>query len=129
MEPGVAAVMKGKNILLLERIAASFSWPDEEVFKHLKEGFPLVGESSPSGIFDVDRKPASLTRSELFQHAKYLKPALWAKVANSKLDDAACHVWNATQEELLDKGWLTGPYSAFSGWVATRQEIRFSSEG
>ena len=111
MEPGVAAVMKGKNILLLERIAASFSWPDEEVFKHLKEGFPLVGESSPSGIFDVDRKPASLTRSELFQHAKYLKPTLWAKVANSKLDDAACHIWNATQEELLDKGWLTGPYS------------------
>ena len=111
MEPGVAAVMKGKSILLLEKIAASFSWPDEEVFKHLKEGFPLVGESSPSGIFDVDRKPASLTRSELFQHAKYLKPTLWAKVANSKLDDAACHVWNATQEELLDKGWLTGPYS------------------
>ena len=111
MEPGVAAVMKGKSILLLEKIAASFSWPDEEVFKHLKEGFPLVGESSPSGIFDVDRKPASLTRSELFQHAKYLKPTLWAKVVNSKLDDAACHVWNATQEELLDKGWLTGPYS------------------
>ncbi|CAE7258422.1 unnamed protein product [Symbiodinium sp. CCMP2456] len=111
MEPGVAAVMRGKNILLLERIAASFGWPDDLVFEHLKGGFPLVGESKPSGIFDVDRKPASLTRDELLQHSKFLRPALWAKVANSKLDDAASHVWEATQMELVEKGWLTGPYS------------------
>ncbi|CAE7733672.1 unnamed protein product [Symbiodinium sp. CCMP2592] len=92
MDPGVASVMKGKNILLLEKIASTFGWPDTEVFDHLKHGFPLVGESSPSGIFDVDRKPALMTRAELVQHAKFLKPALWAKVASA--------------EE-----WLTGPYS------------------
>ena len=128
MEPGVAAVMRGKNILLLEKIASSFEWPDESVFEHLKRGFPLVGESSPSGIFDVDRKPASLTREELLQHAKFLRPALWAKVANSKLDEAASHVWEATQIELVEKGWLTGPYSWDNlqerfpgGWLPVRR--------
>ena len=111
MEPGVAAVMRGKHILLLERIAASFGWPDMEVFKCLKSGFPLVGESQPSGIFDVDRKPASLTREELLQHSKFLRPALWAKVSSSPLDDTAMCIWEATQQELLEKEWLTGPFS------------------
>ncbi|CAE7351316.1 unnamed protein product [Symbiodinium sp. CCMP2592] len=111
MDPGVASVMKGKNILLLEKIASSFSWPDTEVFEHLKHGFPLVGESSPSGIFDVDRKPALMTRAELVQHAKFLRPALWAKVANAEVDDLAREVWDSTQQEMLVKEWLTGPYS------------------
>ncbi|CAE7218152.1 unnamed protein product [Symbiodinium sp. CCMP2592] len=111
MDPGVASVMKGKNILLLEKIASSFSWPDTEVFEHLKHGFPLVGESSPSGIFDVDRKPALMTRAELVQHAKFLRPALWAKVANAEVDDLAREVWDSTQQEMLAKEWLTGPYS------------------
>ncbi|CAE7417337.1 unnamed protein product [Symbiodinium sp. CCMP2592] len=111
MDPGVASVMKGKNILLLEKIASSFGWPDTEVFEHLKHGFPLVGESSPSGIFDVDRKPALMTRAELVQHAKFLRPALWAKVANAEVDDLAREVWDSTQQEMLVKEWLTGPYS------------------
>ncbi|CAE7679226.1 rad50 [Symbiodinium sp. CCMP2592] len=111
MDPGVASVMKGKNILLLEKIASTFSWPDTEVFEHLKHGFPLVGESSPSGIFDVDRKPALMTRAELVQHAKFLRPALWAKVANAEVDDLAREVWDSTQQEMLVKEWLTGPYS------------------
>ncbi|CAE6967752.1 unnamed protein product [Symbiodinium sp. CCMP2592] len=111
MDPGVASVMKGKNILLLEKIASTFGWPDTEVFEHLKHGFPLVGESSPSGIFDVDRKPALMTRAELVQHAKFLKPALWAKVASAEVDDLAREVWDSTQQEMLVKEWLTGPYS------------------
>ncbi|CAE7446306.1 unnamed protein product [Symbiodinium microadriaticum] len=111
MEPGVAAVMRGKHILLLERIAASFGWPDTEVFKCLKNGFPLVGESQPSGIFDVDRKPASLTREELLQHSKFLRPALWAKVSSSPLDETARCIWETTQQELIEKEWLTGPFS------------------
>ncbi|CAE7218164.1 unnamed protein product [Symbiodinium sp. CCMP2592] len=111
MDPGVASVMKGKNILLLEKIASTFGWPDTEVFDHLKHGFPLVGESSPSGIFDVDRKPALMTRAELVQHAKFLKPALWAKVASAEVDDLAREVWDSTQQEMLVKEWLTGPYS------------------
>ena len=111
MEPGVAAVMRGKHILLLEKIAASFGWPDMDVFKCLKNGFPLVGESQPSGIFDVDRKPASLTREELLQHSKFLRPALWAKVSSTPLDDTAKCIWEATQQELIEKEWLAGPFS------------------
>ncbi|CAE7541257.1 unnamed protein product [Symbiodinium sp. CCMP2592] len=111
MDPGVASVMKGKNILLLENIASTFGWPDTEIFEHLKHGFPLVGESSPSGIFDVDRKPALMTRAELVQHAKFLRPALWAKVSSAEVDDLAREVWDSTHQEMLVKEWLTGPYS------------------
>ena len=51
MEPGVAAVMRGKHILLLERIASSFGWPDTEVFKSLKNGFPSSGRIPAVGDF------------------------------------------------------------------------------
>ncbi|CAE7745031.1 unnamed protein product [Symbiodinium sp. CCMP2592] len=73
MDPGVASVMKGKNILLLEKIASTFGWPGTEVFDHLKHGFPLV--------------------------------------ASAEVDDLAREVWDSTQQEMLVKEWLTGPYS------------------
>ena len=121
MEPGVAAVMRSKHILLLEKIATSFGWPDMEVFKCLKNGFPLVGESQPSGIFDVDRKPASLTREELLQHSRFLRPALWAKVSSTPLDDTAKCIWEATQQELIERNGLPALFRGNNCKLATQR--------
>ena len=51
LEPGVAKILQGKNLLLLEKIASTLDWPDVNVFDEIKAGFRLVGLSEKSGVF------------------------------------------------------------------------------
>ena len=50
MDPGVAAILKGKKICLLEKIASSSNWPDKDVFRDIAEGVGLVGIPEMTGI-------------------------------------------------------------------------------
>ena len=43
MDAGCAAVLKGKHLSLLQKIAEDLSWPDGDVHKEIQEGFKLVG--------------------------------------------------------------------------------------
>ena len=51
LDPQVAKILEGKNLLLLEKIAESFNWPDTNLFKEIAEGFSLVGTPDQSGVF------------------------------------------------------------------------------
>ena len=109
MPDGVREVMRGKRLLLLEKIAESIGWPDREVHRFLKQGFYLTGTPNPTGVFEPESKPASMTEEEFFSRAKYLKPALWSKVCNQDECDFSAPLWEITMEEASQKGWLKGP--------------------
>ncbi|CAE7343255.1 unnamed protein product [Symbiodinium sp. CCMP2592] len=111
LDPRVGAVLSGKKLLLLDRIAKSLDWPDEDLFKDLKEGFGIVGSAPVTGVFAPSFKPSEFTEEELDQRSKFLRPALWAKISSSKPEDSDAELWSQTLAERDQKSWLSGPYS------------------
>ena len=51
LQADVGAVLKGKRLLLLEKLANEVGWADTEIFGLLRSGFSLVGNAPPSGVF------------------------------------------------------------------------------
>ena len=111
MDSGCALVLKGKHLALLEKLATDFDWPDKNIHQEIRQGFKLIGLQEPSGVFNADIKPRSLTEEELVKQLKFLKPALWGKVQASPKMDYEEELWEATMQEMKQKHWLDGPYS------------------
>ena len=106
LHPSVASVVRGKKLLLLDRIAKSLDWPDEHLHHDLTHGFRLVGEEKPSGVFPLDPKPAELTVDGLMEQAEVLKPLLWDKIAQSPANPHEQELFDITHAEFSEKGWL-----------------------
>ena len=111
MEPGIAAVLKGKRILLMKHIAKQISWPDMSVFDEMVEGFGLVGSQPASGLFATEFRPASISKEELKSCAKFVRPALLGKVRSSEVSDDLRKLYDMTCEEATNKHWMNGPLS------------------
>ena len=54
LEPGVREILKGKRLLLLERLAGEIGWPDKCLHSDICNGFALVGLTKPSHVFPKD---------------------------------------------------------------------------
>ena len=108
MHPDVARVMDGKNLLLLQRIAESLEWPDGNLHQDLVQGFRLIGDEQPSGIFPVEPKPALASVDEFWERSLLVKHALWQKVAESPTDRLSQGLYEVTEGE-REKGWLSSP--------------------
>ena len=111
LEPGVAKILRGKSLLLLEQIAMDLGWPDASLHRELREGFRITGMSRPSGVFDISFKPPDLSVSELEARTKFLKPAIWARIRSESPTQHAQALWDLTCEEAREKSWLYGPLS------------------
>ena len=109
LEPGVAKVLRGKSLLLLEQIASDLGWPDTSLHRELREGFRITGMSKPSGVFDLNFKPPDLSKPELAAKTKFMKPAIWARVRSEAPSQHAQALWDLTCEEAGEKAWLRGP--------------------
>ena len=108
LDPQVAKILEGKNLLLLEKIAESFNWPDTNLFKEIAEGFSLMGTPDQSGVFPSEVNVPTMSVEQLDGESRVLKAMLWDKVAKGQFDK---DTWDATMEEAGDKSWLDGPYS------------------
>ncbi|CAJ1445413.1 unnamed protein product, partial [Effrenium voratum] len=103
LDAGVANVLKGKRLLLLERIANSIGWPDTRLFAEMRAGFMIVGMQEPSGIFGLEPRPASYSVDELCSASKFLRPALLGKVRSAEDSDVAEELWQITLDEATNK--------------------------
>ena len=108
MHPDVARVMEGKNLLLLQKIADSLEWPDANLHHDLVQGFRLIGDEQPSGIFPVEPKPALASIEEFWERALLVKHALWQKVADSPADRFSQGLYEVTENE-REKGVREDP--------------------
>ena len=111
MSLGRRAVLEGKRILLMKKVASSLDWPDMSLFDELQQGFRLSGNQPATGIFAGDAKPPLYSESELLDKGKFLRPALWGKIQSEPLQDYAQVLWDKTLDEAGPKGWLQGPFS------------------
>ena len=109
LDAGVANVLKGKRLLLLERIANSIGWPDTRLFAEMRAGFMIVGMQEPSGIFGLEPRPASYSVDELCSASKFLRPALLGKVRSAEDSDVAEELWQITPNEATNEEWMVGP--------------------
>ena len=92
MGPGVRSIMNDKKILLFLRIAGSFDWHDLEIFNSLINGFCIVRDQKPCGIFCLEPRRAGITVGELEDMPKFVRPALLGKVHALQVDDDLwCH--------------------------------------
>ena len=106
----VAQVLKGKRLLLLEKLANNIGWPDSGLHQELREGFKLTGYAPPTGVFKTDVRPASFDKVQLMQDTKFLKPMLLGKVASPLHEDEhAEELYQITLKEASEKHWLEGP--------------------
>ena len=135
LDPGIAHVLAGKRVVLLQKLAASIGWPDQRLFSELGEGFDLVGDHLYSGVFQREVRPRSLPVEEFFKNFKYLRPALLGKVKGSKLDEVSGELWEKTVAE-TGTGLLEGPLSADElharygdAWVPVRRFGVLQSSG
>ena len=111
MDHGCAAVLKGKHLALLSKLAEEVEWPDDSLHEELMQGFRLVGLQQPSGVFDADVRPRFLTEENLLKQSKFIKPALWNRIKKAPSNDYDEELWKTTMEEVVAKRWLDGPYS------------------
>ena len=111
MHPHVAHVLRGKRLLLLEKLAGQIGWPDRRIHQEIREGFRLVGSAEASGIFKQQVRIAELTEDELMKQSSFLRPALIGKanlVNDTELGDK---LYQMTCDEATSKHWLEGPYT------------------
>ena len=127
-DPKVKAVLGAKRLLLMERVANSIGWPDTALFQEMAQGFRLVGQATKSNVFQPGIKAASMSEEQLMKDAKFLKPALLGKIRASRGDAHNKELYELTESEAVDKGWLSGPFTAqqmderFSGrWLPVRR--------
>ncbi|CAE7739579.1 unnamed protein product [Symbiodinium sp. CCMP2592] len=127
LAPSVAEVVKGKRLLLLDRIAKSLQWPDTRLHQDMTSGFKIVGEEYPSGIFPLEPRPATLTPEELLAQSRSTKPLIWEQINDAPLDANSRELFEITEAEYREKGWLEQPRTweelelLFGDWLPAKR--------
>eukprot|EP00435_Cladocopium_sp_Y103_P024718 s1417_g6.t1 len=121
MEPKVAEVLQGKNLLLLDEVLKYVGYGDTNLVQDVAIGLPITGEGRDTGCFLPEFKPAQLSQDDLWKVAKYSQEEVRSKIpphmarreveVGGKRVDVAQEVWASTISE-VEKGWLQGPMSA-----------------
>ncbi|CAE7635303.1 unnamed protein product [Symbiodinium sp. CCMP2592] len=127
LAPSVAEVVKGKRLLLLDRIAKSLQWLDTRLHQDMTSGFKIVGEEFPSGIFPLEPRPATLTPEELLAQSRSTKPLIWEQINDAPLDANSRELFEITEAEYREKGWLEQPRTweelelLFGDWLPAKR--------
>eukprot|EP00435_Cladocopium_sp_Y103_P071504 s1184_g37.t1 len=106
------SLVQDKQFLLLEKLAAGIKWPDTALHREMREGFKLVGSGTQSGVFKSEVKHATLSEEQLMAKAKFLKPLILGRIANSGGFEHLSELHEITLGEAGEKRWLEGPLSA-----------------
>ncbi|CAE7332374.1 PARP6 [Symbiodinium sp. CCMP2456] len=104
LAPSVRQVLSGKRTLLLQKIAASFDWPDKSLRRDITQGFKLTGYLECTDVFHPDEKPAYSTEQDFWDGAPVLRDSLWEKVASHKVQDYSQALWDITMDEADSQG-------------------------
>ena len=129
LDPNVAAVLDGKPLLLLEKLANEvLGWPDKSVHQEMRDGFRIVGKVQATGVFRQQPKIGNLSENEFKDCAKFLRPALIGKAKSNMNAPHAQELYDITFAEATEKRWLEGPLTQNEvddkmghGWMPVRR--------
>ena len=130
MHPMVHSVLGGKPIVLFKTLCERTGWDDSDLYKHVSEGFPLVGHMSFTGLFEARTRPASLTIEQLKKQSTWLKRAALGSCSSSGDEWTDKELWSTVLKD-IENGWADGPFyseqevtAALGGdsqWVPSRR--------
>ena len=109
--PHINEVLRGKNILLWERLLKAYDYPDMDVVHFMKEGVELVGEHTTSPIYPQQRVGATTSVELLKKSAVCRNKSFAATPVHAQDPELTAKLWDVTMSE-VDKGFLKGPYSS-----------------
>ena len=110
MHEDVASVLRGEQLLLLERLAAESGIEDDELMTNLKEGFPLTGKIGPTNRWRSEIRPATMGEEEHRLAAKWIRAEVLGKCNLSNDEDLDDALEKFTGDE-VEQGFLLGPYT------------------
>lgn len=67
-----------------------------------------MGLQEPSGVFELQARPQLISKEELEEAAKFVRPALLGKVRRSADSE---DLWDITVEETNESHWMAGPFT------------------
>ena len=105
----IAKVVRGKKLLLWQRLLEQNGYDDMEVVQFMKEGVPLVGTHDRPRCYPLKIKLASTTEAELRDSAMPCRLALESRRPQTDAPGFAEHLEETAQEE-VDMSFLDGPY-------------------
>ncbi|CAL1142518.1 unnamed protein product [Cladocopium goreaui] len=105
----VEKVVRGKKILLWQKLLEQSGYDDMEVVKFMKEGVPLVGAHDHPKCYPLKIKLASTTEAELRDSALPCRLALEHRRPQTNEPGFAEHLEETAQEE-VSMSFLDGPY-------------------
>ena len=109
--PHIKEVLRGKNILLWERLLRAYDYPDMDVVHFMKEGVDLVGEHTTSPIYPQQRVGATTSVELLKKSAVWRNRSFAATPIHAQDPELTAKLWEVTMSE-VDRGFLKGPYSS-----------------
>ena len=117
--PHIDEVVKGKNILLWERLLQKHNYPDMQVVDFMKNGVDLVGEHSVSPIYPEQRVVATTSVELLKKSSTWRNQSFAAAPIHKDEPGLTEKLWEVTMSE-VDKGFLKGPFPSLA---AVREQI------
>ena len=117
--PHIGEVVKGKNILLWERLLQKHHYPDMQVVDFMKNGVDLVGEHSVSPIYPEQRVVATTSVELLKKSSTWRNQSFAAAPIHKDEPGLTEKLWEVTMSE-VDKGFLKGPFPSLD---AVREQI------
>ena len=90
MQPEVRTVLQGKQVLLFQHLLKKIRHPDKDLPVDMATGFKLTGTLKHSGIFELEDKPATVSREELWSLAPVIK-RVTTKLQHSRLHESTRH--------------------------------------
>ena len=129
LDPQVASVLKGKNLLVWKELLRQTDYPDLDIVDEVMEGIRLVGPAAESKAFPAGMTPAQQTVEQLQAQAVWRRRATIGKCRSSGDEVADQELWSQSMAE-VDDDWLTGPFYnesevtskvGTSDWICTRR--------
>lgn len=113
MRSDLRPVMKSKRLLLFKEMLDDAGVCDEKLFRDMTDGFKLIGDRDPSGQFQSQWKPASLSSDQLAQTAKWAQPAVVSSCKRARgIRDRCIGLGQVIGSSWSGQARLKGPFTA-----------------
>ena len=106
----IQQVVRGKRVLLWQRLLEKFNYPDMEVVKFMKTGVELVGQPDHSPLFQKCLVPAATSPELLKKSAVWRNEMFLERPVHAEEPNLTKTLWELTLQE-VKRGFLVGPFA------------------
>ena len=111
LDLGVAAILKGKKLLLFKWALEKLDYGDKSLFQDICDGFRITGKTNSSDMFPKRLRPATNTDAYLRGSAKWKQKMIAGELRATEDPILDKKIWDLCMDEQA-QGWIDGNYLA-----------------